>query len=65
MPPASGLRGQITRGSGETVGAAIWFCDLRGFTALAERLDRDRLLACLNQYFDAWPSRSRSTAARS
>jgi adenylate cyclase len=46
------LRGQITRGSGETVGAAIWFCDLRGFTALAERLDRDRLLACLNQYFD-------------
>ena len=39
------LRGQITRGSGETVGAAIWFCDLRGFTALAERLDRDRLLA--------------------
>ena len=46
------LRGQITRGSGETVRAAIWFCDLRGFTALAERLDRDRLLACLNQYFD-------------
>ena len=32
--------------------AAIWFCDLRGFTALAERLDRDRLLALLNQYFD-------------
>src|SRR5262245_40361537 len=46
------LRGQITRGSGETVSAAIWFCDLRGFTALAERLDRDRLLALLNQYFD-------------
>ncbi|MGH6898681.1 MAG: adenylate/guanylate cyclase domain-containing protein [Geminicoccaceae bacterium] len=46
------LRGQITRGSGETVGAAIWFCDLRGFTALSERMDRDRLLACLNQYFD-------------
>jgi len=47
------LRGQITRGSGETVGAAIWFCDLRGFTELSERMDRDRLLACLNQYFDA------------
>ena len=46
------LRGQITRGSGETVRAAIWFCDLRGFTELSERLDRDRLLACLNQYFD-------------
>jgi adenylate cyclase len=46
------LSGQITRGSGETVRAAIWFCDLRGFTELSERLDRDRLLACLNQYFD-------------
>jgi adenylate cyclase len=46
------LRGQITRGLGETVRAAIWFCDLRGFTELSERLDRDRLLACLNQYFD-------------
>ena len=47
------LRGQITRGSGETVRAAIWYCDLRGFTALSERLDRDALLACLNQYFDS------------
>jgi adenylate cyclase len=47
------LRGQITRGSGETVRAAIWFCDLRGFTELSERTDRDTLLACLNQYFDS------------
>ncbi|HEX2479784.1 MAG TPA: adenylate/guanylate cyclase domain-containing protein [Geminicoccaceae bacterium] len=47
------LRGQITRGSGETVRAAIWFCDLRGFTELSERTDRDALLACLNQYFDS------------
>jgi adenylate cyclase len=46
------LRGQITRGSGQTVRAAIWFCDLRGFTELSERTDRDTLLACLNQYFD-------------
>ena len=59
------LRGQITRGSGETVRAAIWFCDLRGFTALAERLDRDRLLASSTSTSTAWPSRSRSTAARS
>ncbi len=47
------LEGQITRGSGETVAAAIWYCDLRGFTALSERLGRDALLACLNDYFDA------------
>lgn len=46
------LSGQITRGSGATVHAAIWFCDLRGFTALAERSERDSVLACLNQYFD-------------
>jgi adenylate cyclase len=46
------LEGQITRGSGTTVDAAIWFCDLRGFTALSERAGRDELLACLNQYFD-------------
>jgi adenylate cyclase len=46
------LKGQITRGSAETVQAAIWYCDLRGFTALSERLDRDALLACLNDYFD-------------
>jgi adenylate cyclase len=47
------LDGQITRGSGATVSAAIWYCDLRGFTALSERVGRDQLLACLNDYFDA------------
>ena len=46
------LGGGITRGSAETIRGAIWLCDLRGFTALSERLDRDRLLACLNQFFD-------------
>jgi len=46
------LNGQITRGSGETVQAAIWYCDLRGFTELSERLGRDEVLACLNDYFD-------------
>ena len=46
------LEGQITRGSGETIKAAIWLCDLRGFTAMAERQPRDRMIACLNDYFD-------------
>jgi adenylate cyclase len=46
------LAGQITRGSGETVRAAIWFCDLRDFTAMAAREERDAVIACLNQYFD-------------
>ena len=46
------LEGQITRGSGETIKAAIWLCDLRGFTAMAERQPRDRMIQCLNDYFD-------------
>ncbi len=47
------LAGQITRGSGETIPAAIWFSDLRGFTSLSETKGRDELLATLNDYFDA------------
>jgi len=47
------LKGQIRRGSGETVQAAIWFCDLRGFTAMSEARPRDALLDVLNQFFDA------------
>jgi len=46
------LAGQITRGSGQTVQAAIWFCDLRGFTALAESKERDEVLGYLNRFFD-------------
>ena len=46
------LDGQITRGSGESIHAAIWFSDLRGFTAMSETKSRDQLLHLLNQYFD-------------
>lgn len=46
------LAGQITRGSGETVRAAIWHCDLRGFTMLSEKVPRDEVIASLNAYFD-------------
>jgi adenylate cyclase len=46
------LQGEITRGSGQTVRAAIWFCDLRDFTALSESAGRDELLDCLNRFFD-------------
>jgi len=47
------LSGQITRGSGESIPAAIWFSDLRGFTELSQAKGRDELLAILNDYFDA------------
>ena len=36
---------------GETIRAAIWLCDLRGFTSLSESLPRDELIEMLNQYF--------------
>jgi adenylate cyclase len=45
------LEGQIQRGSGETIRAVIWLCDLRGFTNLSERLSRDELIDLLNSYF--------------
>ena len=45
------LDGQIRRGMGETIRAVIWLCDLRGFTALSEKLPRDELIGMLNAYF--------------
>lgn len=45
------LEGQIKRGSGETIRAVIWLCDLRGFTTLSESLARDELIDLLNSYF--------------
>ncbi len=46
------LRGEITRGSGETLHAAIWNSDLRGFTRLSQSWPRDALIDLLNGYFD-------------
>ncbi len=45
------LSGAITRGSREEIRAVIWFADLRGFTALADNLDRAALMALLDDYF--------------
>lgn len=47
------LQGEIKRGSGDTINAVIWFCDLAGFTPLTESMPRDALIALLNRYFDA------------
>lgn len=44
--------GQIERGDVRTVTAAIWFCDLRGFTALSDRLPRPKLVGLLNRWFE-------------
>ena len=47
------LNGNIKRGSGETIRAAIWFCDLKGFTTLSDHLDSEIIIDMLNGYFDA------------
>lgn len=47
------LSGDIRRGTGAEVRAVLWYCDLRGFTPLADRLPREELIALLNGYFEA------------
>ena len=46
------LSGQIKRGDGELINAAIWFSDLRDFTPLTESLPANELLNLLNSYFE-------------
>ena len=46
------LSGEIERGSGQTIRTALWYCDLKGFTKLADTTPRDRLLAMLDAYFE-------------
>jgi adenylate cyclase len=46
------LAGQIRRGHAETMDAAIWLSDLRGFTALSDRLPPETMVDILNKYFD-------------
>ena len=45
------LDGAIRRGTTETIDAAIWYSDLRGFTYLADRLPSDLLIGLLNDHF--------------
>jgi adenylate cyclase len=56
LGPDAGLRvldGQIRRGDGEHIHAAVWFSDLRGSTAMAEKLAPQDYIATLNAFFDA------------
>ena len=46
------LAGQIRSGDVERIEAAIWFSDLRGFTALSTSVEPRVLVAWLNAYFD-------------
>ena len=44
--------GQIRRGHTETMNAAIWLSDLRGFTSLSDRVPAETVVDILNNYFD-------------
>jgi adenylate cyclase len=47
------LNGQIKRGEGETIRAALIMADMRGSTRLAEIAGREVYIDTLNQFFDA------------
>ena len=58
------LAGKIRRGQLEVISAVILYADLRGFTAHADRLEREQLVEMLDAYFDcvvpnvdAWAAR--------
>jgi adenylate cyclase len=46
------LQGLIRRGDGETIRAAIWYSDLRDFTAINEQLAPSEVIEMLNNYFE-------------
>ena len=54
------LGGQIRRGHADTMHAAIWLSDLRGFTALSDRLPAETVVDILNNYFDCQVSTIRT-----
>ncbi|SDT55520.1 adenylate/guanylate cyclase domain-containing protein [Bradyrhizobium canariense] len=54
------MGGQIRRGHTETMNAAIWLSDLRGFTALSDRLPAETVVDILNHYFDCQVSAIRA-----
>ncbi len=44
--------GAIHRGEGEVIHSVVWFCDLRGFTALSEAEPLGEVIALLDDFFD-------------
>jgi adenylate cyclase len=52
-PAEAVLKGAIRRGDRRRIEAAILFSDLRGFTALSERLAEAALFGALDRYFEA------------
>jgi adenylate cyclase len=46
------LQGHIQRGDGRTIHAIVWHSDLRGSSALADKMSSSRYIALLNGYFE-------------
>jgi len=46
------MEGQFRRGTGHSIHAVIWFCDLRGFTKLGDHNSTATLVNILDQYFE-------------
>jgi len=46
------LAGHIRRGDTEAIHSVIWLSDMRGFTAMADRMPPKELVDLLNSYFD-------------
>jgi adenylate cyclase len=47
------LAGRIRRGVAETIGAVLWYSDLRGFTAVTDRAAPHEIIPLLNDYAEA------------
>jgi adenylate cyclase len=47
------LRGKISRGVTERIKAVLWFSDVRGSTAISERIEPDEIIPFLNDYAQA------------
>lgn len=46
------LAGEIKRGSGEMIDAIVWVSDMRGYSALSDRLPGPDMVRLLNAYFE-------------
>jgi adenylate cyclase len=47
------MHGTVRRGGGESIEAALFSCDLRGFTALSDTRRPEEVVAILDRYFEA------------
>ena len=46
------LSGEIRRGTGDSIQAILWMCDIHDFTRMSETLPRKALIGLLNDFFD-------------